>query len=85
MKKFEHVIQDRLGIHARPAGLLTKEAGKYRSSITVRVGGRPADGKKMMSIMMLGAKYGQTLEVEIDGEDEEAAYEGMKAFLKEYL
>lgn len=85
MKNFEYIIRDQLGIHARPAGLIARRAGRYRSRITLRIGGRPADAGKIMSIMMLGARCGQTLEVEIEGEDEDAAYEGMKALLEEIL
>lgn len=85
MKKFEYVIKDQLGIHARPAGMLAKKAAQYRSRITMRVGGRPADAKKIMSIMMLGAKCGQTIEMEIEGEDEEAAYGDLKTLMEENL
>ena len=85
MKKFECVIKDQLGIHARPAGLIARRADKYRSRITLRIGGRPADAGKIMSIMMLGARCGQTMEVEIEGEDEEAAYDGMTSLLQEIL
>ena len=35
MQQFEHIIRDPLGIHARPAGLLSKEGKKYQSAITV--------------------------------------------------
>lgn len=85
MRKFEYVIKDQLGIHARPAGLIARHADKYKSRITLRIGGRPADAGKIMSIMMLGARCGQTLEVEMEGSDEDAAYEGMKALLEEIL
>ncbi|EET62566.1 phosphocarrier protein HPr [Marvinbryantia formatexigens DSM 14469] len=85
MRKFEYVIKDQFGIHARPAGLIARHADKYKSRITLRIGGRPADAGKIMSIMMLGARCGQTLEVEMEGSDEDAAYEGMKALLEEIL
>lgn len=35
MKNFEYTIKDELGIHARPAGMLVKEAKKYQSKITI--------------------------------------------------
>ena len=38
MEKFRYIIKDELGIHARPAGLLVKEAGKYQSVIKIRKG-----------------------------------------------
>ena len=35
MKSFNYVITDEVGIHARPAGLLVKEAKKYESAVTI--------------------------------------------------
>lgn len=35
MKQFTYVITDPAGVHARPAGLLVKEAAKYSSAITI--------------------------------------------------
>lgn len=35
MKKFQYVIQDPVGLHARPAGLLVKQAAGYKSKVTI--------------------------------------------------
>lgn len=82
MKKFEYTIQDEVGIHARPAGLLVKEAKKYESKITVTKDGKSAEAAKLMALMSLGVKCGETVEVTVDGADEEAAYDGIKAFFE---
>ena len=42
MKNFEYTIKDELGIHARPAGMLVKEAKKYQSKITITKEGKSA-------------------------------------------
>ena len=34
MKQFSYIIKDEIGLHARPAGLLAKEAKKYQSTVT---------------------------------------------------
>lgn len=80
MKKFEYVIKDEVGIHARPAGLLVKEAKKYESKITISKDGRNAEATKLMAVMGLGVKCGQTVEVTVEGADEDVAFEGIKAF-----
>ena len=80
MKKFEYVIKDEVGIHARPAGLLVKEAKKYESKITISKDGKSAEATKLMAVMGLGVKCGQTVEVSVEGADEDAAFEGIKAF-----
>ena len=85
MKTFNYEIKDEVGIHARPAGLLVKEAKKYNSKITLNVNGKSAEATKLMAIMTLGVKQGQVVEVTIEGEDEDTAYEGMKVFFEQNL
>ena len=80
MKKFEYVVKDEVGIHARPAGLLVKEAKKYESKITISKDGKSAEATKLMAVMGLGVKCGQSVEVSVEGGDEDAAFEGIKAF-----
>lgn len=85
MKKFSYVIKDEVGIHARPAGLLVKEAKKYQSSVEVVKDGKRAEATKLMALMGLGVKCGNTVEVEVSGEDEDAAYAGIKTFFENNL
>lgn len=85
MKKFEYIIKDEVGIHARPAGLLVKEAKKYISKIVLEKDGKTVEATKLMAVMSMGVKCGQTVQVEITGEDEEAAYERIKNFFEENL
>lgn len=85
MRTFSYTITDEIGIHARPAGLLVKEAKKYSSKITVGIGGKRAEATKLMAIMSLGVKNGQTVEVSVDGEDEEIAFENVRIFFEENL
>ncbi|GFI47622.1 phosphocarrier protein HPr [Lachnospiraceae bacterium] len=85
MKEFSYVITDEVGIHARPAGMLVKEAKKYESKVVLSKDGKKAEATKLMAVMGLGVKCGQTVNIEITGADEEAAYEGMVAFFKENL
>ena len=81
MTQFSYTIQDELGLHARPAGLLAK----FKSTVTVESGAKKGDAKKIMSLMMLGAKKEHTLSFTVEGEDEEACAAALEAFLKENL
>lgn len=85
MKEFEFVVTDPQGIHARPAGLLVKEAKKFESNISVFKGARKGDLKKIFTVMALGVKQGETIkvQVEVEGADEEQAASTVEAFLKE--
>lgn len=85
MKTFSYEIKDEIGIHARPAGLLVKEAKNYNSKIVLNTNGKSAEATKLMAIMSLSVKHGQTVEVTVEGEDEEAACEGMKVFFEQNL
>ena len=73
MKQFAYVITDPVGIHARPAGMLVKEAKQFSSKIMLQKGEKSADATRMMSVMGLGVKCGDTLSVSIEGADEVAA------------
>lgn len=85
MKSFNYVITDEVGIHARPAGLLVKEAKKYESTVTIVKGDRKADASKLMMLMSLGVKCGEEITVEVEGPDEDAAAAGMEKFFEETL
>ena len=80
MKEFNYVITDEVGIHARPAGLLVKEAKKYASKIKITCDGKSAEATKLMAVMSLGVKRGNEVTVSVEGEDEDTAFDGMKEF-----
>lgn len=85
MKEFSYTVNDPIGIHARPAGLLVKEAKKFQSVITLTKDGRAANCLKLMRLMSLGVKSGETVTVRADGVDEDAAIAAMEAILTETL
>lgn len=85
MKEFSYVIQDNEGIHARPAGLLVKEAQKYTAEVKLQKGSRQADAKKIFSVMSLAAKKGETVAVLISGSDEEDCARSLQTFFRENL
>ena len=85
MQKFEYTVKDEVGIHARPAGLLVKEAKKFQSKVMITKEGKSADASKLMAVMGLGVKCGQTVEVSVEGDDEAEAFEAMKSFFETHL
>lgn len=85
MRKFKYVVTDPKGIHARPAGLVVKQASGYKSDIIIKKGGRTADAKRIFSVMGLGIKCGEEISFVIDGEDEEVSAKQLEAFIKENL
>ena len=85
MKSFTYVIKDELGIHARPAGLLCKTAKKFSSEIIIEKDKKSVNASRLMLLMGLGVKCGDTVTVIIEGQDEEEAKEEMLKFFKENL
>jgi len=85
MQSFDYTIKDALGIHARPAGQLAKEAKKYSSKCTLSCNGKTVAADKLMMIMSLGVKKDMTVTISCEGDDEETAIAGLKSFMEENL
>jgi len=87
MKQFTYTITDPIGIHARPAGLLAKAAKALDSKITITKGdgSKSAEAKKLMAVMGLGVKTGESITFTIEGGDEEASAAAMEQFCKDNM
>ena len=85
MQKFTYVIKDELGIHARPAGLLVKEAKNFTSNITLEANGKTGAAKGLMGVMSMAVKKGMEVTVTVEGDDEVAAVAAMKSFFEKNL
>lgn len=85
MKEFSYTIKDELGIHARPAGILVKEAKEFSSEISIEKDGKKGNMKMIFSLMGMGIKCGDTVKITIEGEDEDAALSKIENIFKENL
>lgn len=81
MKTFTYTIKDENGIHARPAGLLVKEAQKFSSDATLTMGEKKGDMKKLFGLLGLNIKRGDCVTVILEGADEAAAQADLQAFM----
>ena len=70
-------VENELGLHARVVSKLAREARKFQSDINVRKGGDIFSLKNVMSAIMVNAKKGDVLSIEVNGEDEQQASEAM--------
>ena len=82
---FEYVIEDSVGIHARPASALAKLASQFDAQILVQNGERAASAKSMIELMGLDAGKGSRLRVRITGKDAAAAAKALQRFMRENL
>ena len=85
MKQFTYTISDPLGIHARPAGMLAKEAKKFTSVCTITKGEQTKKLTQLMMLMSMGIKQGDAVTIQAEGADEDAAIEALKAFFEANL
>ena len=85
MKTFSYTIQDEVGIHARPAGNLAKKAKEFESTITLEKAGKSVNATKVMALMGMGVKCGETVNITVEGPDEEAAVVAIEEFFKANL
>lgn len=69
------------GFHARPAGLFVKTASRFCSSIKVVSGKQTANGKSILSLMLLGATPGAEITIEARGEDEAEALNALEELI----
>jgi phosphocarrier protein FPr len=74
-------VRNPSGLHARPAALFVRTAGRFRSKISVAnpaAGKGPVDAKSILSVLTLGVSTGTEIEVAADGEDAEAAIDAIR-------
>lgn len=86
MKEFTYTVNDPLGIHARPAGMLSKMAkGFADTTVTVVKGTQEAKASQLMKLMSLAVKKGDTVTVKAEGAAEDEAIAALEKFFQENL
>lgn len=85
MKSFTYLIQDEMGIHARPAGLLVKTAKQFQSTIMLVRNGESIRLDRLIALMNMAVKQGQKVTITADGVDEDAALDALKLIFQERL
>lgn len=75
-------IQNKNGLHARPAAEIVKTAAKFKCEITLIREDLEVNGKSIMGVMMLAAEYGSQLVIRCAGSDEEAALDALAALIE---
>ena len=81
MKSTQIVVMDPVGLHARPAALFVKLAGRFSSNVSIRnvsTSGKWANAKSILSVLTCGVKQGDTIEVKTEGADEAEAVEALE-------
>ena len=86
MTEFKYLIQDPIGIHARPAGLLAKLAKSFEgTTVYLTKGDNTVKASQLMKLMNLGVKAGDEVTIGVEGGDEAAAAAALEDFFKQNL
>lgn len=85
MVKFSFVVNDPMGLHARPAGELVKAATKCSSKVTISKGGKSGDAKRIFNVMGLSIKAKEEVELTVEGDNEVEEAATLEAFIKENI
>ncbi len=78
----ELTILNKNGLHARPAALFVKAAGKFKSEVFISKDGEEVNGKSIMGVMTLAAEPGSVVQLRIDGQDEKEAMETLTKLIE---
>lgn len=81
MYKLEVKLKNETGLHARPASMFVKEAGKFNSDIKLYKNEKECNAKSIISVLSIGASKGDQLVIVAEGADEKEAVEALKAMV----
>lgn len=81
----EAVIQNQIGLHARPATFFIQKANEYQSTIWLEKDDRRVNAKSLLGVLSLGANGGSNIRIIADGPDEKEAVEGLSALIESGL
>lgn len=77
------VVQNKTGLHARPASEFVKKASTFKSSVYIQFGEKNINAKSIVGLLSAGIGYGSELTLIVDGEDEKEAIEVLSLLIEE--
>ena len=75
-------IINKIGLHVRPASMLVEIANKFKSDVWIEKDGQEANGKSIMSILLLSAEKGSKIDIKAQGPDAAQAVEALAKVVK---
>ncbi|MCF6462435.1 HPr family phosphocarrier protein [Clostridium sp. Cult1] len=79
------ILNNEVGLHARPAALFVQAANKFSSNVYIELEGRKVNGKSIIGVMSLGAFHGEEITLIVNGEDEKEAMEELSKLVENGL
>lgn len=76
------VVQNQVGLHARPATFFIQKSNEFKSSIWVEKDDRRVNAKSLLGVLSLGITKGMEITIITDGTDEKAAIEALEKLIE---
>lgn len=84
-QRFAYKITYTGGLHAIPAAVLVKKCNQFTSQVRISKGDKSADARRVVGVMALGVKCGETVTVTVESTDEGKTAEALQNFMAENL
>ncbi len=85
MIEVEVRIQNKMGLHARPAAMFVETAKKFSSTISIIKDGKEGNAKNILQVLSLGVDFGDIVTIRANGNDEEEAVKELVSLIKNVL
>lgn len=82
MIRKEFVINNKVGLHARPAAMFVQTASKFTSNIVIEKDDKKANAKSILELLSIGAEKGTHIIIEAKGEDEKKAMQALEELIE---
>ncbi|MEG0377574.1 MAG: HPr family phosphocarrier protein [Eubacterium sp.] len=76
------VVQNRAGLHSKPASLFVQKANQFKSEVYIKKSSTRVNAKSIMGVMVLAVQKGDEIEIEASGDDEKIAVEQLKELIE---
>ena len=76
------IVDNKAGLHAKPASLFVQRANDFKSEIYIKKESTRVNAKSIMGVMILAVQKGDEIEIEASGDDERKAMEQLKLLIE---
>jgi len=82
MPELKMIVNNKVGLHARPAAIFVQTANKYKSTVKVSANDKTANAKSILSILTLGVDQGCEITINAEGEDADQVLQSLKELVE---
>ncbi len=77
------IVNNKAGLHAKPASLFVQKANNFKSEIYIKKDATRVNAKSIMGVMILAVQKGDEIQIEANGDDEKKAVEQLKQLIED--